>query len=137
MMQRHLNTSFWLATVAYAIAAATIFLAVSVAGPSFTNMDDCFPVPIRVVMYVGRLGWLALVLAAGVATLCAPDSWWRAVSVILICLLASAIMCTIIFTNIEHPSHIFRSNIPAAGKAGFALWFAIVHPRPGLPEPGR
>jgi hypothetical protein len=30
-----------------------------------------------------------------------------------------------------------RSNIPAAGKAGIALLFAIVHHRPGLPEPGR
>ena len=28
-------------------------------------------------------------------------------------------------------------NIPAAGKAGIALLFAIVHHRPGLPEPGR
>jgi hypothetical protein len=29
------------------------------------------------------------------------------------------------------------ANIPAAGKAGTALLFAIVHHRPGLPEPGR
>jgi hypothetical protein len=29
------------------------------------------------------------------------------------------------------------SNHPAAGKAGFALLFAFVRHRPGLPEPGR
>src|SRR5258706_7786339 len=99
-MQRHLNTSFWLAAVAYAVAATSIFFATSAAAPIFTSMDDRFPIPIRVVVYVGRLGWFALVLIGAVATLCAPDSWWRAVSLIIICLLALRIMWTVIFTNI-------------------------------------
>src|SRR5689334_9772429 len=99
-MQRHLNTSFWLAAVAYAVAATSIFFATSTAAPAFTHLDDCFPVPIRVVMYVRPFGWLALVLTAGVLTLCAPDSWWRVISVILACLLAIGIMCTVVFTSI-------------------------------------
>lgn len=39
------------------------------------------------------------------------------------------------FTN----SNLFgeEANIPAAGKAGIALLLAIVHHRPGLPEPVR
>ncbi len=32
---------------------------------------------------------------------------------------------------------ISESNISAAGKAGIALLFAILHHRPGLPEPAR
>src|ERR1051326_8072145 len=107
-MQRHLNTSFWLAAVAYAIAAAGIFFATSTAVPTFTNMDDCLPIPIRVVMCVRPFGWLTLVLTGGVLTLCASDSWWRVVSVILVCLLALGIICTIMFTSIEHPTHIKR-----------------------------
>src|SRR5213075_902227 len=119
-MQRRLNTSFWLVAVAYAVAAAGIFFAASAAAPSFTNMDDSSPIPIRVVMHVGRFGWLALVAIAGAATLCTGDSRWRAVSVILICLLALAVRCTVMFTNIERPSRIFHSNLPATGKAGNA-----------------
>src|SRR5258706_1212313 len=109
-MQRHLNTSFWLAAVAYAVAATSIFFATAAAAPILASMDDRCPIPICVVMYVGRFGWLALVLIGAVATLCAPDSWWRAVSVIVACLLALGIMCTVTFTNIEHLSHISRSN---------------------------
>jgi hypothetical protein len=138
-MQRpfQLNASFWLAAIAYAVGGTSIFLSTSDAAPSFTNMDDCFPIPIRVVMYVGPFGWVPLVLIGAAATLCVPYPRWRLASTILVCLLAIGIMCTVMFTNIEHPSHISPSNERAGGKGGNPSLVAVEHAWSGLPEHDR
>ncbi len=107
--------------VAYAIAGSCMFLTTLWARPVFTNLDDDFPLPIRVVMFVGPAGWLALALLGAVVTLWAPSTHWRLASAILILLLSIAVMCTVMFTNIERPIHIKASNPRAPQDAAFAV----------------
>ncbi len=138
-MQRsfQLNRSFWMAAVAYAIAGTCVFLTTSWARPVFTNLDDDFPLPIRVVMSVAPAGWLALALLGALVTLWVPSTHWRLVSAILILLLSIAVMCTVMFTNIERPIHIRASNHPASGNGAIASLFPFEGLGRAVPEPGR
>src|SRR6266705_4832551 len=124
LLQRiQINASFWLTLVAYALGGAGIFFTTSMARGTFTNMDDSFPIPIRVVMYVGPFGWLALVLLGALGTLCVHSTLWRLISTIFISVLGIGIMCTVMFTNMERPSRFSRSNERSGVDAGSPFLF--------------
>lgn len=130
------NASFWFAAAAYAICGTSLFFATSIGARVFTHMDDSFPIPIRVVMFIGPLGWLSLALLAAVATLCARSTLWRLVSTIVFSLLTVGVLCTVLFTSIDRPSRISASNPRASLDAAiaFSLFFGRHRGRASEPE---
>jgi hypothetical protein len=118
-----LNTSFWFTVVAYAICGASLFIAGSFAARVFTKLDDTFPIPIRVVVYVGPFGWSALALLGAVGTLWVRSTHWRLFSAIIFSLLTFAVLFTVLNTNLDTPSRISASNKSAPAKSRRAWHF--------------
>ena len=85
MTQRtsQINASFWLSLAAYAVGGVTLFLTTFWVGPFFSNLSELNPGPIRVVMFVGPFGWLAVAFLWALATLRVRSDTWKLLSVIL------------------------------------------------------
>ena len=129
-----LNPSFWFTVIAYAICGASLFIAASSAPRVFTKLDDSFPIPIRVVVYVGPFGWSALALLGAVGTLWVRSTPWRLFSTIIFSLLTFGVLFTVLNTSLDTPSRISASNQSASGKGGVTSQFHTGRPWPALPE---
>jgi len=116
-----MNASFWFAVAAYAICGASLLCATSFAARVFTHLDDSFPIPIRVVVFVGPFGWLALALLGGLATLWVCSTPWRLVSAIVFSLLTLGVLYTVLNTSLDSPSRISESNPRASLDAAFGI----------------
>jgi hypothetical protein len=101
-----LNASFWLALVAYLVGGSALFFITFKVAPFFSNLGDSYPIPIRVVTFVGPFGWLAVAFFGALATLLVRSTIWRLASTITFCCLTIGVICTVMFTSLDCPTSI-------------------------------
>src|SRR5689334_5182434 len=103
-----LDSSFWLAPIAYVVGGATLFFTTIRAAPFFSSLDGLRPVTIGFVMFVGPFGWLAVTMLAALASLPVRSPAWKLTSAIVFLCLVLGVICTLLLTNIETPTKVRR-----------------------------
>jgi hypothetical protein len=98
------NALSWKAIVAYVVCGIGLFYTTSNVAGMFANMDGSFPIPIRVVVFVGPFGWLAFALLSALVTLRCNSIRWTFALVTVFALVSIGVSCTLLFTNFERPT---------------------------------
>jgi len=103
-----LNTWFWLPVIAFAMGGTGLVYFTFITAPMFSGFHDSLPLAIRVVMFVGPYGWLAVALLGALVTLQVPSTTWKFISTMLFLSLVIGVLCILLFTNVECPTTIAR-----------------------------
>lgn len=128
------SSSFWFAATAYAVCGVSLFFVTSFGSRVFTNLDGSFPVPIRIVIYLGPIGWMGLAVLGCLATLCMRSTFCRPISSTIFSLVTVGVLCTVLFTSVERPSFISSSNQTASVHGETMVDLQSLSQRPGVAE---